>query len=157
MDYERVRRTLRDLRAERKMGVPELASEAGINKTTLYRLEDLDDSERGPDLETIEKLVTALGSSLTEFFARVEGAGTVADPGQSKGIAREATDPPVRAASIVRGELSTTDRGIITGGFAAVVEALERSTTRLIEAREQAPAARPRAAGEDARPRKHRG
>jgi transcriptional regulator with XRE-family HTH domain len=82
MDWRRVRETLRDLRLEKKIGPTELADDAGIAKTTVYRIEDVNkDPDKEMDLETIEKLTAAMDVPLSVFFARVEGiteAGTVA-------------------------------------------------------------------------------
>lgn len=68
VNYRRVREVLRDRRFERRMSVPDLAEEAKVDKTTVYRLEDLEnDPDRIPDFETIEKLVEALDMPMSEF------------------------------------------------------------------------------------------
>jgi transcriptional regulator with XRE-family HTH domain len=74
MDWRRVRKTLQELRIEKKMGVPELADDAGLAKSTVYRIEDVDDEpDKELDLLTIEKLTAAMDVPLSTFFARVEG------------------------------------------------------------------------------------
>jgi transcriptional regulator with XRE-family HTH domain len=70
MDYKRLRGALRDIRFERRMTVPELAEETGLAKSTIYRLEELEEEpDRELDLDTLEKVTAALGITLSHFFA----------------------------------------------------------------------------------------
>lgn len=115
MDYRGIRAALQALRVERKMGVPELAEEASLAKTTVYRLEDLaEDPDREIDLATLEKLVSALGLTLSEFFARLEGAEEPTDvietaiPSDIQGIASKFLEAVDRLVTARVGAAPTT-------------------------------------------------
>lgn len=141
MDYRAVRQALQALRFERRMDVPELAEAAGINKTTLYRLEEFDaDPDRAVDLGTLEKLTNALDLTLSEFFLRIEGlnAPVVLGTDPSSTITQEPPDAVARTP--VRRPLDDHN-AVIAGNSRALVrlaETIDGLATELRLAREQA-------------------
>ena len=139
MDWVLLRKGLQDLRIERKMGVPELAADAGIAKTTVYRLENLnDDPDRGPDLETIEKLTTAMGLTLSSFFARIEGLKTAESGGHDRAPLAD------KAADHGRTVSERSEDVLVQQEFmAALMEQFAGAVDRLVESRtENRPAVR---------------
>lgn len=74
VDYQKARAVLRERRFELRMRVRDLAEKAEVERTTIYHLEKIE-KEPGhePDFKTIEKLASAMGFSMSEFFARLEG------------------------------------------------------------------------------------
>lgn len=139
MDYRRVREVLRECRFQLDLGVKEIAEKSGLERTTIYRIENLKElPDYKPDLETIEAVIKGLGLTLSAFFARVENTGLQALPSRS-------TDRLPPASEDARGNPSAvpetselvTDTLIISAAeqFAAAID-------RLIASREQAPAAR---------------
>lgn len=124
MDYRRVREALKALRFEKKLGVPDLAQDAGLAKTTLYRLEDVDDDPaREVDLVTLEKLVVAMGLTLSEFFAKIEsgvdlnqgheGVTTLPSLIPPSTGAADARSPVPRPASDLRDIIETNSAALI--------------------------------------------
>lgn len=129
MDWRRVRETLRDLRIESKMDVPELAEEAGVNKTTVYRLEELDEEpDRVIALATIEGLVRAMGLTLATFFARVEGTDLSRHSTDQESELQGGSDVP---ASAERDRLSRLESELST--LKAQFGVLQNATGRIID------------------------
>lgn len=162
MDYRRVREHLRALRVARKMGVPELAHDAGVNKTTLYRIEEItDDSDREIDLGTLEKLVVALGLTLSEFFSEIEGLKSSLIDGNN----RTPSSPQVHGAGVLSRTATALPlddtNAVIAANSSALVHlarTLERVSAELVgelrAAREQDAAPRAHKSRRPARPRK---
>lgn len=162
MDYRRLRETLQKLRFERRMGVPELAEDAQLAKTTVYRIEDIEaEPNREIDLNTLEKLTTALGIGLAEFFARLEGREHHPQPTTPD----DAPDPVQRLADALDRLVSakTTPVAPVAGETVTIrvpgplreggIHALEQAAARLVErpasrARGHSAPRRPRAATE---------
>jgi transcriptional regulator with XRE-family HTH domain len=65
-ETQRFGQYIKRLRSERKLGVRELASKAGISHTVLSRLEN---GKRKPQLNTLKALAPALGVPLADLFA----------------------------------------------------------------------------------------
>lgn len=140
MDYRKIRETLQAIRFERRMDVPELAEEAGINKSTLYRLEDVsEDAERAVDLETIEKLTSAMEITLSEFFRRIEGL-----PAHGEGVTLPSRNSSIGAAHDSQVSSAITDQAVLLAVGNTLADAVDRGFDRLeaILSREQATAPR---------------
>lgn len=141
MDYRRLREALRALRFEKKLGVPELATDAGLNKTTVYRLEDVDtEPDRELDLVTLEKLTTAMGLTLSEFFARIEGL-----PAQPFG------DRSSHGADTALSSATHVPESLFIAGLQNLALTIDRAVDRLIAARTPARRARKQTATPRAR------
>lgn len=127
MDYQRARGALRQRRFDRGMDANELADKAGVERTTVYRVEALKKNPGyKPDFDTLEKLVGALGWSLTEFFAQVEGADLQTEPLSDR------TAPP---APSLGHDLSLPrpldDTGALLAGLARAIARLTDSVDHL--------------------------
>ena len=68
---------LRQLRREKGWSQEKLAEEASMHRTYLAGIER---SLRNPSLENLIKLANALGVTMTELFARPEGASPARSP-----------------------------------------------------------------------------
>jgi len=96
MDWQRVRSELTKLRVERKpkLSQTRLGKEAGIAKSTINRIENVDgEPDHVPDLDTIERWVLATGGKLSAFFERVEGSVVGAESAH-KGTTANTTSAP---------------------------------------------------------------
>lgn len=62
---------LKRLRTDARMSAEEFAEEAGVSRSTIYRLESGETDD--PDLPTLRGLAKALDLSLSEFFRHIEG------------------------------------------------------------------------------------
>lgn len=62
--------TLMRLRTDARMTTEELADEAAVGRSTVYRIEN--GTTPSPDVDTLRKLTDALDMTLTDFFALVE-------------------------------------------------------------------------------------
>jgi transcriptional regulator with XRE-family HTH domain len=75
VDWERLRKTFRTERTSRVGSRAKLVGKIGeddeIDESTVYRLEQ--EADYFPKLNTLARLVEAMGLTLVEFFARVEG------------------------------------------------------------------------------------
>jgi len=69
---QQVRLALRKLRTDANLEPNEFADEAGVHRSTVYRIEKLE-QRYSPKIETISALAESRGFTLTEFFARLEG------------------------------------------------------------------------------------
>lgn len=154
-----LRVVLRQLRTDARLSPEELATEADVSRSTIYRLENGEIEE--PDLQTLRRIVGALGVTLSSFFAQIEGLkGPRTElqnlPSENQTRTADASTPlPTSDAA-----LSTTDlAALITAGVSGLGESLERAidraADRILTAREPAATPRDRQAGESAarRPR----
>lgn len=73
-----VREALRRLRTEARLEPEEFADEAGVNRATVYRIEDFS-KNYAPKIETVSALAESRDLSLAEFFASIEGILIKAD------------------------------------------------------------------------------
>jgi hypothetical protein len=91
MDWARARTAFRQERTQRagsRVRLVERASESGgepIDPSTVYRIET--DTDYYPKLDTFARLVEAMGLTLTQFFASVEGVTPISG---AKGTSRDA-------------------------------------------------------------------
>lgn len=69
---------LRQIRTDRRLTPEDLADRAGVDRATVYRIENLNDSY-APRIETVSALTDALGLSLADFFMRVENLTPIAE------------------------------------------------------------------------------
>lgn len=89
---------LRQLREASRFSREELADEAGVSRSSVYRIENAE--TESPDVATLGKLMAAMGHTLSEFFARVEGiAPKAVEPAV---IAPTAPDDPTLYAVATR-------------------------------------------------------
>lgn len=144
-----VRAALRELRG--KISPDDFADEAGVNRATVYRIEDLKRSYT-PRIETIDALVRSRGLTLSAFFAQLEGLHAQPDDGRASS-ARPLTrgaDPSVSRP--------LDDTGALVAGLSSAVVTLARSIDRLGERagapREQTAGTRDHAARRPLRGRK---
>ena len=73
VDWARLRKGLAEARFQAGLEVADLAKLTKLNKTTIYRLEDVDGKpNQKPDLPTIETWVLACELTLSEFFLQIE-------------------------------------------------------------------------------------
>lgn len=152
MDYRRAKEVLRDRRVELRMGVIELAQEAGLHKTTVYRLEEAikEDPNKPIEFETMEKLATALDLTLSDFFARIEGLRPTGQPDQES----RTPDPEASHGPSVQKELSDVDRTFFVAIGETLAESFAQSMERFIAARAHAGAPQKQAAVRGGRRRK---
>lgn len=142
LDWTAVRAEVRRLRAENNLTRQELQALSGVEKTTIYRVENTKElPDYKPDFDTIVRLLTAMEVTVSKFFARIEGLTPTAE------VATVSPSP----ATLGGGDRSSIPRtlddttAIIAANSAALV-ALARSLDRLTEtlagAREQTPSPR---------------
>jgi transcriptional regulator with XRE-family HTH domain len=77
MEWQRVRAELQTVRLAQKpkMSQTRLGHLAGLSKSTVNRIENVyGEPDHVPDLNSVERLVRAMGLTLSGFFARLEPA-----------------------------------------------------------------------------------
>ncbi len=62
---------LKRLRKERDWSQVRLAKESGVDRATINQVEG---GKRSPTIETLEKLATAMGAEVADFFPKTQGA-----------------------------------------------------------------------------------
>lgn len=73
IDWAALRKTLRMRRADIDMSVKTLIANAGIGRTTIYRIESVKEiPHHTMDLETLDRLASAMGWTLADLFAAAE-------------------------------------------------------------------------------------
>ena len=144
VDYVRARKVLRDRRFELRMGVNELADASGVNRVTIYHLEKVEkEPDHKPDLDTLERLATAMDLTLAQFFARIEGlqAQTLSDKDP-----HISTESGSGANSVVSARRPLDDPGALlyagTSATVALTKAIRELTDEIRTAREQTATAR---------------
>lgn len=81
VDTNEVRRALRQLRTDRaKLTPQQLADQSGVDRATIYRIEDLTAADYTPKIETISALAEAMGLSITGLFLEIESLRHHAPP-----------------------------------------------------------------------------
>lgn len=110
----RVRKALQRLRGDWSPG--QFAEKAGLHRSTVYRIEDFEDQEYSPSVDTVDALVRARGTTLAQFFAALEREERTASAPDYSAVPEEpiasdashageppthGTDPPVPADTIV--------------------------------------------------------
>jgi len=78
---------------DRRVNQEDLATLAGVAQSQISRAKNEKDRNQGPRLMTFIKIVEATGTSLTEFFAGLEG------PRPTTGMTMAAPDPSALAAA----------------------------------------------------------
>lgn len=91
---EGLSRLLRQLRTDAGMTPEELADDAGVSKSSVYRIESGETAS--PDVETLRRLADALDLTLSQFFGRIEGAGPSLSEGGSR-VAHATAGAPAHA------------------------------------------------------------
>ena len=71
MDEPKPMTGLTRIRQERNLSQQRLADAAGVNKATINQIER---GRRSPNVETLEKLATALGAEVADFFPTVQAS-----------------------------------------------------------------------------------
>jgi transcriptional regulator with XRE-family HTH domain len=107
VDSQQVRAALRQLRTDAKLTPEEFADEAGVDRATVYRIEDLK-KKYAPKIETVSALTESRGLTLTAFFSSIEGlpapgadATTQAPSTRQADHGGDVSDRPSSAESIV--------------------------------------------------------
>lgn len=79
LDWPALRGELRRLRAENDLTREELQKLSGVEKTTIYRIENTKEMpDYKPDFDTVSALLVAMEITLSAFFARIEGVAAPA-------------------------------------------------------------------------------
>lgn len=74
LDWRAVRAELRRLRDVNDLTREELQKLSGVEKTTIYRIENTKElPDYKPDFDTVDALLAAMDITLSDFFARIEG------------------------------------------------------------------------------------
>lgn len=90
VDSKRVHLALRQLITDTKMTPEEFADEAGIDRSTVYRI--LGDKTYVPRIETMVALLESRSLTLSAFYARIEGAPPPPDLGSGNGVGASGGD-----------------------------------------------------------------
>jgi transcriptional regulator with XRE-family HTH domain len=150
VDLKRVRAALRQLRTDANLTPEELADEVGVDRSTVYRIEN-PNSRQSPRIDTVSAIVESRGLTLSDFFAQIEGL----PPTRRHELHSPPLNPKTpeadhgRAVSI---ESSDVDRLYALGE--ALAESFSRAVDRLVDARTQNTKTRTRTAIHSARRRK---
>lgn len=97
-----VRRALRAVRRERKpqgFTLDKLSADSGVDRAAIHRIESVEKyPDYEPGIETVARLVDAMGLTLSEFFSRVEGfdRDALATAVREYGLEALLTPPPQR-------------------------------------------------------------
>lgn len=168
VDYRRAREVLRARRFDLGLGVNELAKKAQIERTTVYRVENLRELPNyKPEFETMEALATALGLTLSQFFAQIESlqsptaTSTTDEPPHNlpstesavRPVGSQAPDADSVVPLSVVGAQGFLVQLLGTLGI-ELVGAIDRAADRIIAAREQTTGARAKQTRRGA-PRRH--
>jgi DNA-binding XRE family transcriptional regulator len=73
IDTRQVRTALRQLRTDRGLSTDVLADKSGVDRATIYRIENLN-QEYAPRIETVSALVDAFGLTTATFFWNIESS-----------------------------------------------------------------------------------
>lgn len=85
----------REVRPDGKMSVRTLAKKAGIDASTINRIEGIGKyPDHKPDLPTLVAIVTGLGLTLSQFFGRVEGVDLSRHSGDQQSDLSGGSDVP---------------------------------------------------------------
>lgn len=156
-----VREELRKLRAGRGWTQKDLARKAGVEVTTIHRIENTKGLPgHQPDFESIEAIAKAFGFTLSEFFLRIEdlngqeARGTTVVPQPNPKAATHGDPVPSAAASAFVPDF--VSEAILTRLADTLAERFERAIDRLIAARQQVATPRDSSPVRDAGDRKIR-
>lgn len=73
VDWKALREALRLERERAQMTLDELAKTAKLNRATIHSIENVKrEPDLKPELESVEKIVGAMGMTLSEFFLQIE-------------------------------------------------------------------------------------
>lgn len=73
VDIAGMREELRKLREQGDLTLDQLAGASGLNRATIHAIENIKrEPNLKPDLNTVERIVQAMGLTLSQFFARIE-------------------------------------------------------------------------------------
>jgi DNA-binding XRE family transcriptional regulator len=138
VDTKTVRKALRQLRAEQKMSPDALAAKSGVDRATIYRIEDLN-ADYSPRIETVGALVEALGSTTTMFFWNIEGLTHHLDPSLTSPVT-ETDQGSVRSTVSAGGspDVPASERTKLRRQIAVILTEITRCETRLATARRAA-------------------
>lgn len=136
---------MKRLRTDKRMTADELAAEAGVSRSTIYRIEN--GEIQNPDLESLTGIATALELTLPEFFTRIESSTAQPLPGTNLPAATNSrVDDAGSTGTPVRRPLDDTNAIIAANSSAlvALARSVEGLKDELRRTREQAAAPRPR-------------
>lgn len=125
---------IRLLRNEQKMTLPELAEKSGLSKGLLSKLENTD--EPNPSLETLQKIATALNSTLGDLLdsevVRVKRILPDKVPDWVKGLAKDLGHEPdphlLEALYVVQQRKASSAKGSVDWHY--MYRSLEMSLQR---------------------------
>ena len=145
VDFLALREELRKLREQSDFTLDELAVSSGLNRATIHAIENIKrEPDLKPELETVERLVVAMGLTLSEFFARIEGLNVSPERGTTSILNPQGGEEHVRGG--VPGGGGVPDAFVQSAMLTAIADTLaerfDAAIDRLIEAREQTATAR---------------
>ena len=144
LDWTAIRAELRRLRDANNLTREELQAASGVEKTTIYRVENTKElPDYKPDFDTIGAMLAAMEITLSEFFAKIEtdqglraSADSVTTVPSSTQVGSDGR-PPLLPLDDVGALLARN-----LAATAAVVRSLDGLVSELRADREQAPSAR---------------
>jgi transcriptional regulator with XRE-family HTH domain len=139
MNYRRLRQMLRQERLTAHLSLDKLAGRTGLNRATIHSVENIRrEPNLKPDLDTIDKIVTACGGTLASFFTKVEqepsaqrsrlehsAAAPIQEPTVTSLVAHGSPDP----------SLSAIPEALLISVSQNLALVLERAVDRIVAAR----------------------
>lgn len=168
VDFHRLRAALAKERDRAGMTLDDLAEKSGLNRATIHSIENIKrEPDLKPELETVERLASAMELTLSEFFERIEIAPSDLPSINSPVTTTAASDrqpdiakgnPHGSGGEVSRSALPLDDIGALLArnlsANVAVTRSLDALVAELRAAREQATAPRARKSARAARSRK---
>lgn len=148
-----IRSEVRVVRRAREWTLDKLRDESGVDRAAIHKIENTAKyPDYEPGVDTVRKLVEAMGLTLSDFFLRIEGLRPTEGSDQQSATPTSKADPNARTLSEAeRSADAVVQRALIVG----IAEEIARAIDRLIESRatdrpfEKAEAAARRSVGAD--------